>query len=71
MLGPKFGGQWFDVGGSEPAEAVGEALEADRGGIASIYLDSYEKPRSKKGLLLLVLDSARSNWMKTEKTGVP
>ena len=50
--------------------AVGESPEADRGQMASISLDSYEKSRSEKGLLL-VFDLARSNWMKTEIAGVP
>lgn len=70
MLGLMFGGQPLEECRSEAAETVGEAPEADSGRMASISLDSYEKSRSEKGLLL-VFDLARSNWMKTEIAGIP
>ena len=71
MLGLMFGGQPLEECRSEAAETVGEAPEADSGRMASISLDSYEKIRSEKGLLL-VFDFARSNWMELiERAEIP
>ena len=71
MLGLMFGGQPLEECRSEAAETVGEAPEADSGRMASISLDSYEKVRSEKGLLL-VFDFTRSIWMELiERAEIP